>query len=178
VEHLIGWGLNHATDLQRAQKAQQLVDAALDKVRQPLTVAVVAFFEKPLSPSTLMALEIALLALVREIGRHLLQSVLNACEPERPHGLPKDLWFQCDGYRRRNQKTANRHVASRFGAIVLMRRGYRSWQPGDGSLFPLEMLLGLNQSATPALVDWIGRQMAAAGSNQAAVIERYAATVT
>lgn len=171
MDHFIGWGLNHATDVQRVQKAQQFVDAALDKVRQPLTFAVAAFFEKPLSPRTLMALEIALLSLVREIGRHLLQSVLNACEPERPHELPKDLWFQCDGYRRRNQKTANRHVASRFGAIVLMRRGYRSWQPGDGSLFPLEMLLGLNQSATPALVDWIGRQMAAAGSNQAAVIE-------
>jgi hypothetical protein len=151
--------------------AQQLVDAALDKVRQPLTVAVVAFFEKPLSPSTLMALEIALLALVRQIGRQLLQSVLNACEPEGPHELPKDLWFECDGYRRRNQKTANRHVASRFGDIVLMRRGYRSWQSGDGSIFPLEMLLGLNQSATPALVDWIGRHIAAAGSNQAAVIE-------
>jgi hypothetical protein len=33
------------------------------------------------------------------------------------------------------------------------------------------MLLGLNESATPALVDWIGRHLAAAGSNQAAVIE-------
>jgi hypothetical protein len=33
------------------------------------------------------------------------------------------------------------------------------------------MLLGLNHSATPALVDWIGRHIAAAGSNQAAVIE-------
>jgi hypothetical protein len=33
------------------------------------------------------------------------------------------------------------------------------------------MLLGLNHSATPALVDWIGRHIATAGSNQAAVIE-------
>jgi len=33
------------------------------------------------------------------------------------------------------------------------------------------MLLGLNNSATPALVDWIGRHIVTAGSNQAAVIE-------
>jgi len=42
----------------------------------------------------------------------------------------------------------------------------------DGSIFPLEMLLGLNHSATPALVDWIGRHMATAGANQDAVLER------
>jgi hypothetical protein len=33
------------------------------------------------------------------------------------------------------------------------------------------MLLGLNSSATPALVDWIGRHIATAGSNQAAIVE-------
>jgi hypothetical protein len=33
------------------------------------------------------------------------------------------------------------------------------------------MLLGLNHSATPALIGWIGRHIATAGSNQAAVIE-------
>ena len=33
------------------------------------------------------------------------------------------------------------------------------------------MLLGLNHSSTPLLVDWICRQMATAGSNQAAVID-------
>jgi len=113
----------------------------------------------------------ALLGLVREMGRQLLEGVLNACEPGRPDELPKDVWFECGGYRRRNQKTANWNVASRFGDIVLHRYGYRSWQEGDGSIFPLEMLFGLNHSATPALVDWIGRHIATAGSNQAAVIE-------
>jgi hypothetical protein len=171
VEHLIGWGLDHATDLERTRKVRRLVEAALDSIKQPLIVAIVVFLEKPLRPSTLMALEASLVALVRQLGRQLLQSVLNACEPEEPLKLPQDLWFECGGYRRRNQKTANRHVASRFGDIVLWRRGFRSWQAGDGSIFPLEMLLGLNQSATPALVDWIGRHMAAAGSKQAAVIE-------
>ena len=171
MNDLNAWGLDQATDEQRRQEAQQLVDAVLDRARQPLIDAVVVFFEKQIGPLTLMAFEIALLGLVRELGRQLLEGALNACEPGRPDELPKDVWFECGGYRRRNQKTANRNVASRFGDIVLHRYGYRSWQAGDGSLFPLEMLFGLNHSATPALVDWIGRHIATAGSNQAATIE-------
>ena len=171
MNDLNAWGLDQATQKQRVQEAQRLVDGVLDRARQPLIDAVVAFFEQPISPLTLMAFEMALLGLVREMGRQLLEGVLNACEPGRPDELPKDVWFECGGYRRRNQKTANRNVASRFGDIVLHRYGYRSWQAGDGSIFPLEMLLGLNHSATPAPVDWIGRHIATAGSNQAAVIE-------
>ncbi len=171
VNNLTGWGLDRETEEQRTQKSEQIVDAVLAHARQPLVVAVVAFFERALSPTTLMVFEIAILGLVREIGRQLLEGVLNVCEPGRPDALPGNLSFECGGYRRRNQKTANRNVASRFGNIVLYRFGYRSWQAGEGSLFPLEMLLGLNHSATPALVDWIGHHIATAGSNQAAVIE-------
>lgn len=171
MNHLTGWELDHASDKQRNHEAERLVDVVLAHARQPLIDVAVIFFEKQISPLTLMAFEIALLGLVREMGRQLLELVLNACEPDRPNELPKDVWFECGGYRRRNQKTANRNVASRFGDIVLHRYGYRSWQAGDGSIFPLEMLLGLNHSATPALVDWIGRHIATAGSNQAAVIE-------
>lgn len=170
MNYLTGWGLDHASDKQRNHEAERLVDVVLAHARQPLIDVAVLFFEKQISPLTLMAFEIALLGLVREMGRQLLELVLNACEPGRPNELPKDIWFECGGYRRRNQKTANRNVASRFGDIVLHRYGYRSWQAGDGSIFPLEMLLGLNHSATPALVDWIGRHIATAGSNQAAVI--------
>ena len=171
MNHLTGWGLDQATGKQRKYEAERLVDAVLDRARQPLIDAVVVFFEKQNSPLALMAFEIALLGLMREMGRQLLELVLNACEPSRPDELPKDVWFECGGYRRRNQKTANRYVASRFGDIVLHRYGYRNWQAGEGSIFPLEMLFGLNHSATPALVDWIGRHIATAGSNQAAVIK-------
>ena len=170
MNHLTSWGLDQATGEQRKYEAERLVDAVLDRARQPLIDAVVVFFEKQISPLALMAFEIALLGLVREMGRQLLEGVLNACEPGRPDELPKDVWYECGGYRRRNKKTANRNVASRFGDIVLHRYGYRSWQAGHRDTYPLEMLLGLNHSATPALVDWIGRHIATAGSNQAAVI--------
>jgi hypothetical protein len=137
LNDLNAWGLDQATPRQRTQEAERLVDLVLDRARQPLIDAVVVFFEKQISPLALLAFEIALLGLVREMARQLLEFVLNACEPSRPDELPKDVWFECGGYRRRNQKTANRNVASRFGDIVLHRYGYRSWQAGDGSIFPL-----------------------------------------
>ncbi len=168
---LSSWGLDQATDEHCLREAERIVDTVFDKVRQPLIDAVVGFFEKQISPHALMAFEVALFGLVREMGRQVLELVLNACEPGQPDKLPKDIWFESGGYRRRHKKTANRHVSSRFGDIVLHRYGYRSWQDGDGSIHPLQMLLGLNHSATPALVDWIGRLIAAAGSNQAAVIK-------
>jgi len=171
VNDLSSWGLDRETAESRTRRAEQIVDAVLVQARQPLVRAVGVFFENALSPTTLMMLEITLLGLVREVGRHLLELVLNACEPDRPDALPRDLLWECGGYRRRNQKTANKSVASRFGNIVLYRFGFRSWEAGEGSLFPLEMLLGLHKSATPGLVDWIGRHIATAGSNQAAVIE-------
>ena len=62
MNYLNAWGLDQATDQQRTQEAARLVDAVLDRARQPLIDAVVVFFEKQIGPLTLMAFEIALLA--------------------------------------------------------------------------------------------------------------------
>ena len=132
MNNLNAWGLDSATDDSRVHEAQRLVDLVLSRARQPLIDAITFFFEKPISPLTLMAFEIALLGIVRELGRQLLELVVNALESDCPDKLPKNLSFEWDGYRRRNQKTANRSVASRFGDIVLYRYGYRSWQAGEG----------------------------------------------
>ncbi|GEM_PF-3309315 len=112
MHDLNGWGLNQATEKQCFLEAERLVDSILKRVRQPLIDAVASFFTQPLSPLALMLFEVALLKLVRELGRHLLEVVLNACEPDVPHLLPMNLSFEIGGYRRRNQKTANRNVAS------------------------------------------------------------------
>ena len=58
------------------KEAQRLVDGVLDHARQPFIDAVVVFFEKQISPLALMAFEIALLGLVREMGRQLLEGVI------------------------------------------------------------------------------------------------------
>jgi len=106
------------------------------------------------------------------LGRRLLQAMLNALEPDDPLRLPTDLWFESSGYRRREEKTRNAHVGTLLGTVVLWRRGYRSWEQDGGSIFPFEMFLGLTESVSPALADWLGRQMAEAGATQQGVLKR------
>ena len=107
------------------------------------------FLQTRLSATSLMNFELSLWNLVRELGRLLLEAVLNICEPDDGERLPKDIWCQ-GGYRRVNNKTRSR-IASRFGDLILWRRGYRSWETGGGSIFPLPMLLGLKDSADTCL---------------------------
>lgn len=171
MEHPIAYGLAHASeDLQR-RTAEKIVDAALEKVRAGLVRAVESFLANPISPAVFFAFEVAVVGLTREMGRCLVELVINALEPVDAEQLPRDLWFECSGYRRANRKTRNGYVATLFGTVTLWRRGYRDWQTSDGTIFPLEMFLGLNHGVTPALVDWLGRKMADAGASQARVLE-------
>jgi len=171
MEDSITYGPAHATEDVPRRTAEDIVDTALENVRPRLINAVHAFVVNPISPTTFFALEIAVLTLTREIGRRLVELTVNALEPENAEELPRDLWFQCGGYRRRNQKTRNSYVATLFGTVTLWRRGYRSWEAAERSIFPLEMLLGLTEGATPALVDWLGRKMAESGASQTRVLQ-------
>ena len=171
MNHAIGFGLSDATPLHQTQLAEQLVDAAWDAMRAKFIAVVLSFLSEPLSPSAFFGFEMALLAVVREFGRLLLEHTIHALEPSSADLLPQDLWWECGGYRRRSEKTRNPHVATRFGTVVLWRRGYRSWDASDCSLFPLEMYLGLTSGVSPGLVDWLGRKMADAGASQARVLE-------
>jgi hypothetical protein len=170
MEHPIAYGLAHATEEVQRRTAEEIVDTAWETVRPGLISGVQAFLASPISPTTFFAFEIALWGLVRQMGRHLVELTINALDPENPQQLPRDWWFQCSGYRRRNGKTRNAFVATLFGTVTLWRRGYRGWETSDGTIFPLEMFLGLNQGATPALVDWLGRKMAEAGASQSRVL--------
>lgn len=171
MEHLSGYGLAGTTeDLQR-QTAEAIVDAALQTVRPRLVDVVRTFIDHPISATAFLAFEWALLGGLRELGKLLLESVLNVLEGPRPEQLPREVWFESSGYRRCGRKTKNASVATRFGTVTLWRYGYRGWEASDGTIFPLEMLLGLNQGASPALVDWLGRKMAEAGASQERVLE-------
>ncbi len=171
MRHAIGYGQAHASEKIQRRTAEEIVDTALQNVRPQLINVVQTFLASPISPTTFFAFEMAVLGLTREIGRRLAELVINTLEPKYAEELPRDLWFECGGYRRRNQKTQNSYVATLFGTITLWRRGYRSWETSEGSIFPLEMLLGLTEGATPALVDWLGRKMAESGANQARVLQ-------
>lgn len=64
MNDLNGWGLDRATEKQRTEEAERLVDGVLDRIRQPLINAVAAFFRQPLSPIVLMLFDVAMLGLV------------------------------------------------------------------------------------------------------------------
>lgn len=170
MDELNHWGHQRATESQRKHLAETLVNQSLDSIRSGLIVCVSELLESPVGPKSLFAFEAALLMLVRELGRLLMQSVLQSIEPSDAT-LPKDIYLECGGYRRRSQQTANRHIATCFGTITLWRFGYRSWQRGEETVFPLERMLGLVHGTTPAMLDLIGRTTAAAGMSQQATLD-------
>lgn len=171
MDELTSWGAQHATDRQRNILAQEIVEQSLDTIRPQLTSAIQGFLAQPVSPTAFCAFELALLLLVREVGRLILQATVQALEPRDSPTLPHDLWFQCGGYRRRSDWTANRSIATRFGNLTLWRTGYRSWQRGEETIFPLELMLGLVENVSPAMLSWIGKTTARAGMSQQATLD-------
>jgi hypothetical protein len=115
--------------------------------------------------------ELALVVLVRDFGRLLMELWLNTLEGDGSR-LPHDVLYLGQGYRRLGKKTRNAHVATLFGTIFLWRFPYRFWEPfvKESCIFPLELRLGLIAGVTPALADYIGRRMAEAGATQNRVL--------
>lgn len=169
MDELNVWKHHNATDSSLKKQAETIVDQSLAAVRSQLIACVSSLFAAQLNPKSLFDFEASLLSLVREIGRMIMQTTLQSFEPSSDM-VPADLYAQCGGYRRRSDVTANRSIATRFGTITLWRTGYRSWQRDGETIFPLELILGLVQNVTPAMLDWIGQKTAAAGMSQQAII--------
>lgn len=142
-------------------------------LRQILKVAV-DFLRCEVLPTSSLRFEEELQQVLQELGRIITEWTYNHAEPNDPQSLPPDVHGEGSGYRRLNQKTPNRNVATRFGKITLWRFGYRDWQREGGGpvLFPLERALGLVDGATPALASAAGRYLAEAGATQEGVLER------
>jgi hypothetical protein len=170
MDELNAWGCQHATQQDRLAIAQRIVDEAVDTIRPQLVVVIVSFVAQRVSPTEFFRFEAALLALVRELGRLLVQAVIQTLDPDDSRSIPKDLYFRCGGYSRRSDRTRNSNIATRFGNITLWRTGYRSWQRGEETIFRLEMLLGLTENVSPALLDLMGRSLAATGMSQQATL--------
>lgn len=170
MDQLNGWGHGHASEQKPAVIANQIFDHAVDAIREPLVAAIVSFITNPINPTNFYHFEILLLNITREFARIVLQAVVQSLEPDDPRSLPHDVFFECGGYRRRGDRTRNANIATRFGNIVLWRHGYRSWQRGEETIFPLELLLGLTENVTPALLDLVGRSLASAGMSQQATL--------
>jgi len=126
------------------------------------------------SPTAALAFEREVNELLREVGRVIVELAYNRLEGEQPEELPHYLTHAAGHYRRLNEKTPHREVASLFGKLTLWRHGYRYVERdvAEPTIFPLEMQLGLVSGATPALASAAARMMAETGATQQAVLAR------
>ena len=126
------------------------------------------------APAATLRFEEELAKETRELARAAVELAYNRLEPAAPESLPHHVQHEAGQYRRLNQKTPNREVATRFGKIALWRHGYRYVQRDveEPTIFPLEIQLGLVQGATPALASLAGQALAEAGATQDTVLVR------
>jgi hypothetical protein len=131
--------------------------------------------QQSITPLTTLEFEEKLQEQLRELGREVMEWTLNQIEPEDPQQAPHFVYFEGGEYRRNGKKSNLRHgVSTTFGVITLRRYGYRYThrQPGEPTIFPLELQLGLIEGATPALAKLAGRYMSEAGASQIHVLQR------
>jgi hypothetical protein len=144
-----------ATAAPASPDLQALVDVLGPPV-QEIIEQVQAFCRQPPTPERTCAFEQKLAAVLRELGRVVLERVYNAFEPQRVEDCPLRLRCAGSAYRRR-PKSRNR-VGTLFGEIDLRRYLYEATEPGERALFPLELHLGIEAGlATPALAERVGR---------------------
>lgn len=112
--------------------------------------------------------------LTRKLAQRTVEVAYNAIEPDNPEEAPHYVQQGTTTYRRVNEPTANRHVATLFGKITLFRRGYRDIErdSGEPMIFTLEVALGLVEGATPAFACEAARALAETGATQQTVLAR------
>jgi hypothetical protein len=148
------------------------IDDPVAESRSTFAAIVFEFFATGPSPSSVFDFETRIAESVRELGRRVVERVYNRLEGEAAT-RPK---IRVDGedYRRLNEKTPNRHVATLLGTITLWRHGCRPShrESAESTVFPLEESLGLVGGATPALAEAAGRYLAEGGATQRTALDR------
>jgi len=152
------------------RRLSEILHAEIEKINE----LVLWFLSQPISPVTFSQFEERLQEILRELGRAVMEFTCNECEPESAEDAPHDTTYEAGGYRRLDDKTPNKYVETTFGRITLWRRGYRYWHRDqkESNIFPLELIFGLVEGATPVLAGEISRLMAESGATQRRVLEQ------
>jgi hypothetical protein len=109
---------------------------------------------------------------LREVGRRLIEWLFSQFEPAIEE-MPSTVSHGEKTHRRLPDKTLRSDIVTRFGKISLLRARYRCGRAGR-MIFPLEILLGIENGFTPAAADRIGKQFASCGSSQGRTLEMIA----
>jgi len=104
------------------KKIDEELHSILERVGPTITAAVMAFFAQSISGQSTFEFEKELERHLREIGRQIMEAVLNRLEPEDPEGMPKHFAQQQQEYSRKQEKSNNRGgTGTCFGTIPLRR---------------------------------------------------------
>jgi hypothetical protein len=114
------------------------------------------FREESVTPSAFFDFEKQLQAELREVGRCVLERAVAKLEPDDFEQVPPRVTVQGEAYRRRKRQPKT--IDSTFGPIAYARYRYEACEPGECSIFPLDLLLGLEAHlATPALAERVAQ---------------------
>src|SRR3954470_14947960 len=121
---------------------------------------IVSCLRGPVTPSASRAFEQDLQEILREMGRIIVEWVINHLETNDTLQAPELVDFDGDVYRRRSRTPRRGGIATLFGVIALWRIRYESYDRGVGlrCIFPLEQRLGIVAGkATAALASRVGQ---------------------
>jgi hypothetical protein len=137
------------------QELLPVLEVLLPTLRQVVAL-LLAYRRGAITPQATWQLENDLQALLREVGRSLLQWLFQQAEPADPAQNPGRLFWEGEAYRRRDRHP--NQIASVFGSFVLWRFLYEPLEQGSRSIHPLELRLGVEAGcATAALADRVGQ---------------------
>lgn len=149
-----------------------LINELTDLFRQQATGLIKRFANDPPTSQKTNDLENNLHEQLRELGRRLIEWIFSHLEPEL-EDMPGTVLDREKPHRRLPDKTLRSDILTRFGKISLRRGRYRRGRSG-WTIFPLEILLGIEDGFTPAAATRIGKQFAACGSSQGRTLEMIA----
>jgi hypothetical protein len=105
------------------------------------------------TPTAMHEFELKLQALLREMGRVVMEWTLNEIEPTSPDAAPRRVVFEGQEFRRK-PKSNRPKLGTLFGPVKVERFLYEPLECGEPSVFPLEINLGVvARRATPALAE-------------------------
>jgi hypothetical protein len=148
------------------------INELTESFSQQAAVLIERFVNDPPTPQKTNDLENNLHEQLRELGRRLIEWVFSHLEPEL-EDMPGTVSHRQQPHRRLPGKTLRSDLLTRFGKISLRRGRYRRGRSGR-TIFPLEILLGIEDGVTPAAANRIGKQFAACGSSQGRTLEMIA----
>lgn len=122
------------------------------------------FLSGGVSASSTFAMENSLANSVRELARKVMEWLVSSLEPEIEQ-MPGTVKHSGKSFRRLPDKTQRSKIVTLFGKISFSRARYRKGRDGK-TIFPIELLLGLENGFTPAAANLVGQQFATSGSTQ------------